>query len=327
MTQRYQTIAKALLREISGGRYAPGSALPRRTELASQFGVTRSTIDRSIRSLCARGVLESHQGSGTYVADAPAPLTLGWIGRTPGDTPEHGRGVWQIHRIALDSLKERVQRSKLGRFDGLIWALPPQESIPWIRETQGVVPQIVMNRHLDEFNYVSTAHCDAIHDITSERLAAVPGVTPFFLRRPRNRRDIVSSLREQGFVAACRERKCFYETLEMPDDFEAALALLETRVGGSAVDGPVLLVSEAIHYTGAVVAWARERRLQWQRDIFYSDFDNAFERHVWGVKITSFVQDYERLTELALSGLAELVEGKRDAVQISVPPRFVRGDT
>ncbi len=52
------------------GTMQPGSALPNRTALAAECGVSRVTLERAISELLAQGHLVSKNGSGTYIAKA-----------------------------------------------------------------------------------------------------------------------------------------------------------------------------------------------------------------------------------------------------------------
>ena len=48
---------------------------------------------------------------------------------------------------------------------------------------------------------------------------------------------------------------------------------------------------------------------EWNRDLWYSDFDNNYPENVWGVKVTSFIQNYEALTDAAMKRLEVLLDG------------------
>lgn len=65
-------------RMISTGALTPGQRLPAERELAELFGVSRPTIREAIRVLGFSGLLESKQGSGTYVT--PGALAVRDLG-------------------------------------------------------------------------------------------------------------------------------------------------------------------------------------------------------------------------------------------------------
>ena len=66
---RYLQILDHLRHEIRDGRYQPGDKLPTEVELMAQFGVSRTTVSRALRSLESEGMLMRRQGSGTYVRE------------------------------------------------------------------------------------------------------------------------------------------------------------------------------------------------------------------------------------------------------------------
>jgi DNA-binding transcriptional regulator YhcF (GntR family) len=69
------TILATLRSRISEGEYKPGSNLPPQRDLATEFGVSRDTIQRVLRALGDDGWIESRQGSGSKVLATP-PLQV-----------------------------------------------------------------------------------------------------------------------------------------------------------------------------------------------------------------------------------------------------------
>lgn len=63
----YSQVARALRGFIADGTYPPGSRLPSALAISDQFKVSPMTARQAIISLTEEGLLESHQGSGTYV--------------------------------------------------------------------------------------------------------------------------------------------------------------------------------------------------------------------------------------------------------------------
>src|SRR6185503_6626401 len=52
----------------------PGERLPPERELSKQLGVSRPSLRAGLSSLISMGVLQSRQGSGTYIVDGPPAL-------------------------------------------------------------------------------------------------------------------------------------------------------------------------------------------------------------------------------------------------------------
>lgn len=65
-------IVRLLEKALRDGRYAVSSRLPSERTLAAEHGVNRATVRSAIRSLAAKGYLETRQGSGTIVLALPA---------------------------------------------------------------------------------------------------------------------------------------------------------------------------------------------------------------------------------------------------------------
>jgi GntR family transcriptional regulator len=64
---RYQQVADRLRLAIMTGEYQPGEALPSETQLATQFGLNRTTINKAIRLLAAEGLVTVEHGRGSFV--------------------------------------------------------------------------------------------------------------------------------------------------------------------------------------------------------------------------------------------------------------------
>ncbi|MBW9439088.1 GntR family transcriptional regulator [Enterobacter roggenkampii] len=65
----YQQIADALREKISAGELKPGDALPTESSLQEAFNVSRVTVRQALKLLTEEQIVESIQGSGTYVKE------------------------------------------------------------------------------------------------------------------------------------------------------------------------------------------------------------------------------------------------------------------
>lgn len=61
-----------LQRRIGTGEFASAGRLPSESALSSEYGVSRATVRRCIRSLIQQGTLRSKRGSGTYISPQEA---------------------------------------------------------------------------------------------------------------------------------------------------------------------------------------------------------------------------------------------------------------
>lgn len=65
-------ISERILKLISTGVLKPGDALPPQRQLASQLGVSLSSLREALHALSAIGVIQVKRGCGTFVCDHPA---------------------------------------------------------------------------------------------------------------------------------------------------------------------------------------------------------------------------------------------------------------
>jgi GntR family transcriptional repressor for pyruvate dehydrogenase complex len=65
-------ISERILELVSTGALKPGDALPPQRQLASQLGVSLSSLREALFALAAIGVIEVKRGRGTFVCDHPA---------------------------------------------------------------------------------------------------------------------------------------------------------------------------------------------------------------------------------------------------------------
>jgi len=66
----YRQIADALREKISAGELKPGDALPTESILQETYGVSRVTVRKALKRLTDEQIVESIQGSGSYVKEA-----------------------------------------------------------------------------------------------------------------------------------------------------------------------------------------------------------------------------------------------------------------
>jgi GntR family transcriptional regulator len=72
----YLVIAARLRKRIAEGEWAPGQRLPSRARFAEEYDVGDNVVRRAQELLIAEGLLEGRAGSGTFVAEPRARLSL-----------------------------------------------------------------------------------------------------------------------------------------------------------------------------------------------------------------------------------------------------------
>lgn len=73
-TYKYLQLIKFIRNEIANGKLKVGDRIYTESELCKVFNISRQTVRQAISMLIKDGVLESRQGSGTYVVKALTPL-------------------------------------------------------------------------------------------------------------------------------------------------------------------------------------------------------------------------------------------------------------
>ncbi len=73
----YRQIIDQVLLAVADGRLQPGAQLPTVRQLAVDLAVNLNTIARAYREMEIRGIVETQQGTGTFVAARPARPPFG----------------------------------------------------------------------------------------------------------------------------------------------------------------------------------------------------------------------------------------------------------
>jgi GntR family transcriptional regulator len=65
----YRQIIDQVLLGVADGRLKPGTQLPTVRQLAVDLSVNLNTVAKAYREMEIRGIVETHQGTGTFVAE------------------------------------------------------------------------------------------------------------------------------------------------------------------------------------------------------------------------------------------------------------------
>jgi GntR family transcriptional regulator len=104
---RYRQVADALRNAIKRGEYPPGSALPSQPDLAKQYGLNQTSINRAIALLRAEGLVRVEHGRGAFVQEIPTVKRTRRIprgGETGSSFAEEMRGFGLVPRTELADL-------------------------------------------------------------------------------------------------------------------------------------------------------------------------------------------------------------------------------
>ena len=79
-----EEVSGELQRRVARGELKPGDRLPTEKALGDAFGVSRAVVREAIARLKADGLIETRQGSGAFVVEAPKTINLRfWQGAGP----------------------------------------------------------------------------------------------------------------------------------------------------------------------------------------------------------------------------------------------------
>ncbi|MCH8622195.1 histidine utilization repressor [Undibacterium sp. TS12] len=105
----FQIIKDTLLKEIQSGKWKEGDAIPAETALATQFGVSRMTVNRAVRELTSEQILTRIQGSGTYVAQQKYQATLVEIKSIAEEIRSRGHNHRsELHKLEAEAASEQL---------------------------------------------------------------------------------------------------------------------------------------------------------------------------------------------------------------------------
>jgi GntR family transcriptional regulator len=99
---RYQRLRDDLASRINRQEWRPGESIPSEAELSATYGVAVGTVRKAIDQLVADGVVERHQGRGTYVRRA-----------------RFNSSLFRFFRFQSESGERRVPESRILRRESI----------------------------------------------------------------------------------------------------------------------------------------------------------------------------------------------------------------
>ncbi len=311
---KYEKVKQQLLAELRSGVYPAGERIPTREELVVRFGVTRTTVNQALKALVDCGVLSTSRRGGTvYTGQQPprrvAVLCAGgrnsWAAEMPGERIEMalmGPLLFHASEFNLDFIDYRhceISADFVERYDCVVAVMPDDRSFTALSAFSDQV--LFINRYGAKLNFISTFHRSAIRHLVRENIAAAGAGAQLFCLATR-KGNFVERERCAGFVDECGADQLFYRVCEAESsDYDAISALLETLPVEPG--RPVVMCAPSMAFTGAVIQWARRRKLVFGSTLFYSDFDNRHVRRNTGEKISSTVQDFAAMGKLLYEAL------------------------
>lgn len=69
MGPKHKQIKEDIVEDILGGVYEPGDMIPKQSDYAKEYNVSRLTVRKAIDDLVAKGILRTEKGKGTFVQE------------------------------------------------------------------------------------------------------------------------------------------------------------------------------------------------------------------------------------------------------------------
>ena len=102
--QPYQRIVQDVRDKIRSGELPPGAKLPSTRELTDEYEVAPGTVQRALTELRTEGLIYSHQGRGSFVAETATTLLA--------DPTARALAELQERLAAVEARLEAVERDR-----------------------------------------------------------------------------------------------------------------------------------------------------------------------------------------------------------------------
>ena len=112
----YRQIIDQVLVAVADGRLASGAQLPTVRQLAVDLSINLNTVAKAYREMEIRGIVETQQGTGTFVASRPAQKSSAERKRALADLVERTIASASSLGIEIDELVDAlVERTAQSR--------------------------------------------------------------------------------------------------------------------------------------------------------------------------------------------------------------------
>lgn len=322
---KYSKVKNDILNNIRSGVYQPDSRIPTREELIKKYSVTRTTINQALKELVDAGILATSKRGGTIVTgrriNLKAAIVSSAIPVVNYSTFDHDNAMWSIllaqdHNYNFDFIEEHKLQQNLAmieNYDCVVVIQPNEELLNLLPEYKDRV--LLINRYMENLNFISTNHRQAVRELTEYNIEYAGNDCQIFFLSAAESRDFVSRERREGFVDACAAKGMFYRFCDISgskyDEILECLMKLRFEKNKN-----IVITSPMLNFTGAVIKMAAERNLTFNKNLFYSDFDNAHSLITTGIKTVSAIQDYAGMGKEIIKALQHFGESP---VKVFVP--------
>ncbi|MFA6715335.1 MAG: GntR family transcriptional regulator [Victivallales bacterium] len=301
-----QKIASLLRKRIKSGKYATGAKLPSAVAMATEFGVTKETVNMAVSHLVSENIVYRKQGSGTYISDSKKQRTkmLGVL--LPGECAgeffsaiikgiDHVSSANGYHQIVKFSGRTQEREKKCieelleAKVDGIILCFNHPEhsksNVEFLIKQK--VPFVLIDRHLPELqtDYVGFDNFEAGRMATNYCIEHGHRDIAFVSIRPDDYSSVVTRL--NGYYSAMRDARLAPNVIKCNEGNELKTkieALLNMKYPPTAI---------VTHHLNEIMATTKEKNLQIPQDIsvvmfglmsdpfnFFSDIDFPVDKMI-----------------------------------------------
>ncbi|MDQ2091136.1 GntR family transcriptional regulator [Marimonas arenosa] len=188
----WRDVLEEIRNRVLTGRYGPGDKLPRDEDIAAELGCARSTVQRAMRDLADRGVVERRRKGGTRVRPDPVTRAVFDIPVARNEVESRGGSYgYQLIRAAIEETPPPVaaaldMRAPLPMLH--VEALHLMNSRPFLYEDRWVLTRTVPEIETVDLGVVSAnewllankpySRCDLRFsaETAGDRVAAIMGL-------------------------------------------------------------------------------------------------------------------------------------------------------
>ncbi len=164
-------VVEGIKQMIVDGYLAAGSRLPVEKDLAESLGVSRNSLREGIRALAIMGVVETRQGSGTFVTSLDARLLLSPIGFAM--ELHNGVAAAELHEVrrgleadAAAAAAIRIDTDELERADQIL------DTVDLLLDADTIDHDAVMDADIAFHRLIANAGGNSAREVLIDALAA-----------------------------------------------------------------------------------------------------------------------------------------------------------
>ncbi|MGC3835341.1 GntR family transcriptional regulator [Moritella viscosa] len=139
---RYIQIQDFILEKINSHVWMPGSKIPTELELTKQFSVSRMTVNKAIRDLVNKGLLERTPRLGTFVCQKKVESSLSDIRNIADEIRQRGR----TYSNKVTPNEYLTKNCPLSSIEHTVEAIMPSPSIQQHLDLTAQQPCLLLNR-------------------------------------------------------------------------------------------------------------------------------------------------------------------------------------